>query len=103
MSKAGLKSLTEAVSITMASMIWKARKEMNSLGYIFQTNVSTRNTRSASETKLCQPIPGYPEAAANRLANIWNVMNLNNAHTLGQARASARDWYQKNNPSLKQF
>ena len=99
LSKAGLKSLTEAVSITMASIVWKARKEMNSLGNIFNNNVSKRNTRSADDTKLCQPIPGYPEAAANRLANVWNVMNLSSAHSLGQARASARDWYKNMNPS----
>ena len=74
---------------------------MDGPGNIFNTNVSKRNTRSANETKLCQPIPGYPEAAANRLANVWNVMNLSSAHSLGQARASARDWYDKTNPILK--
>jgi hypothetical protein len=29
LSKAGLKSLTEAVSVTMATLVWKARKDID--------------------------------------------------------------------------
>ena len=36
LGRAGLKSLTEAVSVTMATLIWKARKEMNTHGFIFE-------------------------------------------------------------------
>ena len=94
--KAGLRSLTEAVSETMACSIWKARKEMNPLGRMFQNKVSVRFTRSTYSDKLCQPIPGYPEAASNKLAQAWNEMNLSTAKTLGSARALARKWYKQN-------
>ena len=42
LSNAGLRSLTEAVSETMACAIWKARNEMNPLGQIFRNKLSTR-------------------------------------------------------------
>ena len=63
--KAGLKSLTESVSESMACSIWKARNDMNPLGHIFQNCASKRYKH-----KLCKPIPGYPEAASNKLAQI---------------------------------
>ena len=94
--KAGLRSLTEAVSQSMACAIWKARNEMTPLGHIFGNKLSTRHTRSSSNNKLCQPVPGYPQLAANKLAQTWNLMNLNSATSLGSARASARTWYKEN-------
>ena len=96
LSRAGLQSLTEAVSETMACAIWKARKEMNPLGCIFKNKHSNRNTRSTSENRLCQPVPGHPEAAANKLAQIWNIMNLHSSKTLGSVRTSAHSWYKQN-------
>ena len=86
LSKAGLRSLTQAVSETMAISIWKSRREMNSLGRLFQTHVSERY-----QDKLLQPIPGYPDAASNKLAQIWNSMKLSNASTLGNARSLAQN------------
>ena len=94
--KAGLKSLTEAVSVTQASLIWKARKEMNPLGLIFQNSISKRCTRSTNSDKLCQPVPGHPEAASSKLAQIWNEANLSSAKTLGSARALTQKWYNQN-------
>ena len=94
--KAGLRSLTEAVSESMACAIWKARNEMTPLGHIFGNKLSTRHTRSSSNKRLCQPVPGHPQSAANKLAQIWNLMNLSSAMTLGSARTSARTWYKIN-------
>ena len=94
--KAGLRGLTEAVSETMACAIWKARKDMNPLGRIFTNKLSTRNTRSTNSDNLCQPVPGHPAAAANRLAQIWNILNLSSAKSLGSVRTSAQEWYKLN-------
>ena len=91
--KAGLRGLTEAVCETMASEIWKARNTMNPLGRIFHSKNSSRCTRLNSSDKLSQPVPGYPEVAANKLAQIWNIMNLNNAKSLGSAQNLAKKWY----------
>ena len=44
LQKAGLCSLTEAVSKTMASIIWKGRKAMNALGRIFPEKLLIRTT-----------------------------------------------------------
>ena len=95
-SKAGLKSLTEAVSITMATLVWKARKEMNTLGFIFEKKPSIKDMRSRYNDKLCQPVPGHPELTSNKMAQIWNDLKLNNAKSITCVRASAREWYQKN-------
>ena len=76
LQKAGLRSLSQAVSETMACSIWTARKEMNPVGQIFENKLSTRFTRSVNSNKLCQPIPGHPEAASNKLAQVWNLMNI---------------------------
>ena len=64
---------------------------MNPLGRLFQTHVSERY-----QDRLLQPIPGYPEAASNKLAQIWNSMGLSNAKTLGNARSLAQNWYNLN-------
>ena len=103
LQKAGLRSLTEAVFEIMACQIWKARKEMNLLGRLFQNKVSTRNTRSASCGNLIQPVPGHPEVAANKLAQIWNILNLSLAKTLGSVRTSAQKWLKENVKHLKIF
>ena len=94
--KAGMKSLTETVSETMACSIWKARKEMNPLGCMFQKNRSKRYS-----DKLCKPIPGHPQAASNKLAQVWNEMNLSNAKTLGNVKSLAKEWHRKNETLMK--
>ena len=96
LQKAGLRSLTQAVSEIMACSIWTARNEMNPLGQIFEKKVSTRCTRSINSDKLCQPVPGHSEAASNKLAQVWNLMNLSSAKTLGTVRNLARKWYNQN-------
>ena len=80
----------------MACSVWIARNEMNPLGQIFQNKVSTRFTRSTNSNKLCQPIPGHPQAASNKLAQVWNIMNLSTAKNLGSVRNLARTWYSQN-------
>ena len=97
---AGLRSLTEAVVESMACLIWKSRKEMDPLGRIFQKKQMNRNTRSATSDKLCEPVPGHPEAASNRLAKIWNMLNLNCSKTLGSVKSVAREWYRRNSNNL---
>ena len=100
LQKSGLCSLSEAVSKNMARTIWKARNEMNPLGSIFRNKISAKTTRSATSGRLCQPLPGYPEAVANKLAQTWNLMNLSSAKTLGNARASANTWCKQNSTLL---
>ena len=51
---------------------------------MFQNHVSERY-----KDNLLKPIPGYPEAALNKLAQLWNYMNLSCATTLGSARLLA--------------
>ena len=85
LSKAGLCCPTDVVSEAMECTIWKARKVMNPLGRIFQRKVQTRMTISADHENICQPVPGHPEVAANKLAQIWNILNLNSAKSLGSA------------------
>ena len=80
----------------MACAIWKARKEMNTLGCIFQFNSPNRNTRLCANKRLNQTVPGHPEVAANRLAQVWNTLNLSSTNTLGSVRKIARQWYRQN-------
>lgn len=94
--KAGLRSLTQAVSEIMACEIWKAQNKKNPLGHVYQNRAPLKNTRTSNSSKLCLPIPGHPEAATNKLAQVWNLMNLSSAKTLGNARALARKWYGQN-------
>ena len=96
LSKAGLKSLTEAVSITIASSIWKARNAMNPPGHIFENKLSLKNTRSMSWLNLCQPVPGHPEAAANKLSQVWNAMNLRTSNSLRNSKTLARECHKNN-------
>ena len=53
-----------------------------------------------SSNNLCQPIPGHPEAAVNKLAQVWNLMNLGSAKTLGCAKALAQKWYRQCSKNL---
>ena len=69
---------------------------MNCLGQIFDNKCSGKTTRFASSGNLCMPVPGHPESAANKLAQVWNEMNLSTAKTLGSARSLARKWYKQN-------
>ena len=69
-------------------------------GHIFKIRSSTRNTRFANSDKLCQPVPGHQEAASNKLSQIWNILNLSSAKTLGSVRTLARSWFKENGQSL---
>jgi len=62
--KAGLPSLNEAVSSSMASLIWKARNQMNPLG--------------------------HSEAASNNLAKLWNTLDLKSAKSVTAAKMLAK-------------
>ena len=89
LSKAGLNSLTEAVSVTMATLVRKARNDMDKLGFIFEKKPSIRDNRSKYNDKLCKPVPGHPELTSNKMAQIWNNLKLNNAKSIAGVRASA--------------
>ena len=84
--KEGLPSLNEAVSTRMASLIWKARNQMNPLRCIFETSKSVMKTR-ALKTIIC--VPGHPEAASNNLAKVWNQLDLKSANSLMAAKKLA--------------
>ena len=73
---------------------------MSPLGFLFQNQLSEKSTQSASHNKLRQPVPGYPESAANKLAQVWNAMNLSNAKSLGQAKSLAHQWYKNSEITL---
>ena len=98
--KAGLRCLTEAVSELMACEIWKGRNNMNPLAGIFERKPHVKSTCSASSDKLHHPVPGYPQVATNKLAQIWNIANISSAKTLGSARTSVREWFRKNSKSF---
>ena len=51
-------------------LMWKARKDMGTLGFIFEKKPSVKNTRSNYNGKLCQPSPGHPELTSNKMAQI---------------------------------
>jgi hypothetical protein len=80
----------------MANLKWKARKDMNSLGFIFEKKNSVKNTRSKYNGKLCQPVPGHPELTSNKMAQIWNTFDLSNSKSIACTRASVIKWYQNN-------
>ena len=88
--KAGLPSLNEAVSSSMASLIWKAKNLMNPLGCIFETSNSAMNTRFLSNEKLSSYVPGHSEAASNNLAKLWNVLDLKSAKSVMAEKMLAR-------------
>ena len=80
----------------MATLVWKARKDMDTLGFIFEKKPSIRDNRSKYSEKLCQPVPGHPELTSNKMAQIWNNLQLNNAKSIADVRASALEWYRTN-------
>ena len=55
---------------------------------------TVKNTRSKYDDNIHQP--GHPGLIANKMAQIWNNMNLSNAKSLACTRASAHKWYLKN-------
>ena len=57
---------------------------------------SIKNTRSKFSDKLRQPVPGHPELTSNKMAQIWNNLNLSNAKSITCTKASALKWYRKN-------
>ena len=84
----------------MACAFWKSRMKMDPLGKIFHAKLSSRITRSANSDSLCKPVPGYPEVAANKLAQIWNILDLSSIKSLSGVRAAAREWCRKNSKLL---
>ena len=91
--KAGLPSVSQAVSKCMASLIWKARKQMNPLGKIFETSKAAMETRASKNERLSSYIPGHPEAASNVLANIWNTLDLKSASSVTAAKILAKNYF----------
>ena len=73
---------------------------MNTLGCIFENKDPRKNIRSTTSTKLNEPVSGHPEVAANKLAQVWNKMNLSSAKTLSCAKASTHRWYKQNVKNL---
>ena len=69
---------------------------MDTLGFIFEKKPSIKDTRSKYNDKLCQPVPGHPELTSNKMAQIWNNLNLSNSKSIACTRASALKWYQNN-------
>ena len=86
--------------MSMATLVWKARNEMNPLGCLFHKKTSLKNTRSASSNNLCQPVPGYLEVAANKLAQCWNYMGLKNAKNVREAKTCAQEWFKQHGKYL---
>ena len=93
-SKAGLRCLNEATASTMAVMVWKAKKEMNSLWVnLFSEKNYERKTRFAVSDNICPPVPGYQSLPSNLMARVWNsVPGLQSATSLGKAKSLARIW-----------
>ena len=91
--KAGLPSLNQAVSASKASLIWKARRQMNQLGQIFQTSKSNMNTRASLNEKLSTCVPGHYEAVSNDLANIRNHLDFLSAKSAMAAKALAKKYF----------
>ena len=51
--------------------------------------VNTEKNGGFSET-------GHPELTSNKMAQIWNNLQLNNAKSIADVRASALEWYRTN-------
>ena len=93
--KAQLKCLNEAVASITALTAWKSKKCMDPLGCCLFKERPTTNacTRSQSSREIRPPVPGYPTMAANVMAKVWNsVPDLENASTVGSAKAIAQKW-----------
>ena len=56
---------------------------------IIKDGSTIRDNRSKYNEKLCQPVPGHPELTSNKMAQIWNKLQLNNAKSIVDVRASA--------------
>ena len=82
------------ISSTMALTVWKSRNALNSLGQcLFPERSMTRETRSVNSINACQPVPGYPNLAANLMARVWNsVPGLSTATTLLEAKRKTQLW-----------
>ena len=67
---------------------------MNPLGQcLFQDKPRLKITRSATSNDIRPPVPGYPKLATNIMAQIWNdIPELQNAQTLGAAKAISQKW-----------
>ena len=91
--KAGLPSITQAVSKCMAALIWKARTQMNPLGQIFETSGASMNTRALKNKRLSSSVPGHTEAASNTLGNLWNHLDLKSTKTVTAAKALAKSYF----------
>ena len=83
-------------SRSIPTLFWTSRKDMDTLGFIFEKKLSIRDNRSKYNDKLCQPVPGHPELTSNKMAQIWNNLKLNNAKSIACVRASALEWYREN-------
>ena len=71
------------------------------VGHMFENKPSIKNTRSAVSNKLSKPVPGYQEVAANRLAQVWNMMDLSSAESLTSVKSCAHKWCRQNENLLK--
>ena len=79
----------------MAVMVWKAKKEMNSLwvNLFSEKNYERIKTRFAVSDNICPPVPGYQTLPSNLMARVWNsVPGLQSAKSLGKAKSLARIW-----------
>ena len=93
-------TLHASVSELMACEIWKAKNTLNPLAVIFQKKPTMKNTCSAGSDKLIHPVPGYPQVASNKLAQVWNIEDVSSAKSLGSARISVRAWFKHNSTLL---
>ena len=92
--QAKLKCLNEAVASITALTVWKAKQSMNPLGQrLFQDKTGMVSTRFQTSNEIQLPVPGYPTLASNLMARVWNSLpELQNATTLGAARAISKKW-----------
>ena len=89
-----LKCLNKTVASITAVTVWKCKQSMDPLGRcLFKERPHINSTRSASSSKISQPVPGFPMLATNSMAAIWNnVPELHAASTLGAARQISQKW-----------
>ena len=86
------------VAYSSAMMVWQAKSNMDPLGArLFPQKTIDPNekvvTRSHYRCEAKLPAPGYGTLAANLLSRAWNASaELQNASTLGAAKAAARKW-----------
>ena len=94
LQKSGLKCLNEAVAITTAVTVWKAKTFMDPLGQrIFREKTSLQCTRSTAANDIDLLVQGYPTLSTNIMTRIWNVVpGLQHATTLGAAKSLAKKW-----------